>query len=152
MGDDVPITASTAITDSAPTPPTPCRVLIAEDMFDSRDLLARVVQQYLHCTIHLARNGQEALNQFALVKPQLVLLDIDMPEVDGMKALADIRAMDPTACVVMVSAIGSLAAVKQALGFGVAGFVVKPFSAQRVYDVLKRFAESTGNPALLRGD
>ena len=129
------------------------RILIAEDV----DLVAEAFSALLETepgfqVVAKVSRGDEVVAAARAAQPDIALLDIDMPEVDGMKALADIRAMDPTACVVMVSAIGSLAAVKQALGFGAAGFVVKPFSAQRVYDVLKRFAESTGNPALLRGD
>ncbi len=79
-----------------------------------------------------ASNGTEALAAYKQSRPDAVLLDITMPEMDGLTALQEIRKIDPTAQVTMVTAMGQQAIVIEALKAGAKDFVVKPFDADRV--------------------
>ncbi|MGM9486736.1 response regulator transcription factor [Ideonella sp. YS5] len=118
----------------------PLKVLAADDNFASRQWLARLLRQLAPVELREVRDGREALEAFHLARPDVVFLDIDMPELDGMQVLKEIRQADPQAFVVMVSALSSAAKVQQALELGVSGFIVKPYSAQRVVDILHRLA------------
>jgi two-component system chemotaxis response regulator CheY len=104
-----------------------------------RMLLQAVLRElnYTEC-LHVA-NGEEAVLAYRKFHPDLVFLDIDMPVLSGLEALAQIRAVDAQAYVVMISASASIQNVKRALAAGVNGFVVKPYSPQRVEEVLKDF-------------
>lgn len=126
------------------------RILIADDFFDSRQLLAKMLQQLVDADIHEARDGAAASDEFRLVRPQITFLDIEMPARNGMLVLQEIRALDAKAFVVMVSGLSALETVRQAIALGVGGFVVKPYSAQRILDVLRKYVAETGDAAILR--
>lgn len=128
------------------------RILIADDAFDSRQLLSRLLRQFVDADIHEARNGLVASQEYRMTRPQLVFLDIDMPERDGMEVLKEIRQEEPDAFVVMVTGFSAVEKVQEAIALGVGGFVVKPYSAQRILDVLHKYVAETGDAALLRGD
>jgi two-component system chemotaxis response regulator CheY len=89
-----------------------------------------------HEVVGEAGNGIEALSQFQALKPDLMTLDITMPEKDGLAALADIMAADPSAKVVMCSALGQESKVLEAIKLGAKDFVVKPFQPDRVIDAV----------------
>jgi two-component system chemotaxis response regulator CheY len=125
----------------------PLRVLIADDTAAMRDILSRMLRQTVEAQHYEARNGQEALREYRAKVPHLTFLDIDMPESDGLTALKEIRSFDPQAYVVIVSGHGSLDNVQEALALGVAGFVVKPFSARRIAEVLQKFEQSRASGA-----
>ena len=72
------------------------------------------------------------------LKPDLVLMDITMPEMDGIESLKAIRAKDPNACVIMCSAMGQQAMVIEAIQSGAKDFIVKPFQAERVLEAVKK--------------
>ncbi len=79
-----------------------------------------------------AGTGREAVEQYKNTSPDAVLLDITMPDMDGLSALKEIRAHDPDARVAMVTAMGQQSIVMEALQAGAKDFVVKPFDADRV--------------------
>ena len=85
-------------------------------------------------------NGKEAVEKYAQLKPDLVTLDITMPEMDGLEALKGIMAEDPQAKVVMCSAMGQQAMVIEAVQNGAKDFIVKPFRAEKVIETVKRIA------------
>ena len=85
-----------------------------------------------------AENGQKALEKYREVKLDLVLMDITMPEMDGISALKGIRAEDSSAKVVMCSAMGQQAMVIEAIQAGAKDFIVKPFQAERVLEAVKK--------------
>mgnify|MGYP001236361701 FL=1 len=85
-----------------------------------------------------ASNGVEALEHFKTYQPDAVLLDITMPQMDGLETLKKIMAMDPNARVAMVSAMGQQALVIEALKSGARDFVVKPFDAPRVLGAVQK--------------
>ena len=118
----------------------PLKVLVADDNFAGRQLLSRLIGQLVHVRITEARTGLEAIEAFRLGQPDITFLDIDMPEMDGLQALQNIRETTPDAFVVMVSAMSSARTVQQALSLGVSGFIVKPYSGHRLIGILKRYA------------
>ncbi len=85
-----------------------------------------------------AMNGAEAVRLYQELKPDLVTMDITMPEVDGIAAVKEIKKIDPNAKVVMVSAMGQQAMVIEAIQAGASDFIVKPFQPDRVLEALKK--------------
>ena len=89
-----------------------------------------------HEVVGEAGNGVEAVARFQELKPDVTTLDITMPEKDGLAALAEIVAADPSARVVMCSALGQEAKVLEAIKLGAKDFVVKPFQPDRVIEAV----------------
>lgn len=85
-----------------------------------------------------AENGAKAMEKYNELKPDLVLMDITMPEVDGIQALKNIKASDPNAKIIMCSAMGQQAMVIEAIQSGAKDFIVKPFQADRVLEAVKK--------------
>lgn len=85
-----------------------------------------------------AENGVQAVQQYQQHRPDGVLMDITMPEMDGLSALREIRQIDPKAKVAMVTAIGQQSTVMEALKAGARDFVVKPFQSDRVLATAKK--------------
>jgi len=102
-----------------------------------RDILAK--EGY---SIREAVNGRDAVEKFELHRPDLVTLDITMPEMDGIEALSAIREIDPKASVLMVSAMGQQALVVQALEAGATDFLIKPFQPTKVLETVKKCLEA----------
>src|SRR4030081_1098034 len=85
-----------------------------------------------------AENGIEAVKQYIEWRPDAVLMDITMPEMDGLAALKEIRKLDPNARVAMVTAMGQQAIVMEALKSGARDFILKPFQPGRVLAALAK--------------
>ena len=112
------------------------RVLVVDDAAFMRKMVSDALTKGGHEVVGEAGNGVEAISQFQALKPDLTTLDITMPEKDGLAALADIMAADPTAKVVMCSALGQESKVLEAIKLGAKDFVVKPFQPDRVIDAV----------------
>ncbi|KAL2045398.1 hypothetical protein ABVK25_012140 [Lepraria finkii] len=89
-----------------------------------------------HNVIGEASNGREAITRYLELQPELMTLDIRMPEMDGLTALREIIAMDPCARIVMCSALGQERKVLEAIRAGAKDFVIKPFKTERVLDAV----------------
>lgn len=85
-----------------------------------------------------AANGQEGLDKYQEHKPDMVMMDITMPVMDGLAALKEIRKVDAQACVVMCSAMGQQAMVMEAIKSGARDFIVKPFQPDRVVATIRK--------------
>jgi two-component system chemotaxis response regulator CheY len=112
------------------------RVLVVDDAAFMRKMVTDALTKGGHEVVGEAGNGVEAIAQFQALKPDLMTLDITMPEKDGLTALADIMAADPSAKVVMCSALGQESKVLEAIKLGAKDFVVKPFQPDRVIDAV----------------
>ena len=112
------------------------RVLVVDDAAFMRKMLSDALIAGGHEIVGEAGNGLEAVDRFQALKPELTTLDITMPEKDGLAALAEIMAIDPTAKVVMCSALGQETKVLEAVKLGARDFVVKPFQAERVLEAI----------------
>lgn len=103
-----------------------------------RDILSR--EGYV---IHEAVNGRDAVEKYAEVRPDLVTMDITMPEMSGLEALRAIRESDGSARVLMVSAMGQQKMIVEALELGAMDFLVKPFQPTKVLETVKKCLQST---------
>ena len=112
------------------------RVLVVDDAAFMRKMVTDALTKGGHEVVGEAGNGLEAVSQFQALKPDLLTLDITMPEKDGLAALADIMAADPSARVVMCSALGQESKVLEAIKLGAKDFVVKPFQPDRVIEAV----------------
>ena len=112
------------------------RVLVVDDAAFMRKMVSDALAKGGHEVVGEAGNGVEAVARFQELKPDLMTLDITMPEKDGLAALADIMAADPSARVVMCSALGQESKVLEAIKLGAKDFVVKPFQPDRVIEAV----------------
>ena len=113
-------------------------ILIVDDSEMNRAILTDMLQEDYR-TLE-AENGVQAVELIRKYSDaiDLVLLDITMPEMDGIESLKAIRAKDPNACVIMCSAMGQQAMVIEAIQSGAKDFIVKPFQAERVLEAVKK--------------
>ncbi|MEN9629635.1 MAG: hypothetical protein RJA10_2862 [Pseudomonadota bacterium] len=126
--------------------PHGCDVLIADDAGASRELLTAILRNLEgRMSIEAARDGHEAVALWLALRPRVTLLDIDMPGLDGLTVLEQLRSVDGEAFVAIVSGSNSIDNVKRALSLGAAGFVIKPYKPQRIVDLLQRYHERSGH-------
>jgi two-component system chemotaxis response regulator CheY len=92
--------------------------------------------------VYEATNGQEAVEKFKKLKPDLVTIDMIMPLKNGIDAVKEITAFDPDSKIVMVSAMGQEPLVEEALASGAKAFIVKPFQAEKVLEVVRKVIKS----------
>ena len=114
------------------------RVLVVDDAAFMRKVVSDALASGGHDVIGVAGNGVEAVDRFKELKPELTMLDITMPEKSGLEALADIMTIDPSARVMMCSALGQESKVIEAIKLGAKDFVVKPFQADRVLGAVEK--------------
>lgn len=114
------------------------RIMVVDDASFMRRLLRQLLTENGHEVVAEASNGEEALRKYEQYKPDLVTMDITMPDKDGIEGVKRILAFDPTARIVMCSAMGQQAMVVEAIKAGAKDFIVKPFDSKRVIDVINR--------------
>jgi len=107
-------------------------VLIVDDTLFMRASIRQMLEANGHSVAGEASNGVEAIERYAAVKPDVILMDITMPDMDGLEALRRIKEMDPNAKVIMCTAMGQQAAVAKAVELGAQQFIVKPFQPDRL--------------------
>jgi two-component system chemotaxis response regulator CheY len=114
------------------------KILIVDDAAFMRMMLKDILTKNGYEVIGEASDGNEAVSKFQELKPDLVTLDITMPNKDGIQALKDIKAIDPNALCVMCSAMGQQSMVIEAIQSGAKDFIVKPFQADRVLESIHK--------------
>jgi two-component system chemotaxis response regulator CheY len=114
------------------------KVLIVDDTAFMRMMMKSILEENGIEVVAEAKNGIEAVQLFKQVRPDLVTMDITMPEMDGLQALSEIKKMDGNARVIMCSAMGQQSIVIQAIMAGAKDFVVKPFHKDRVREAVRR--------------
>ena len=113
-------------------------VLIVDDAAFMRMMLNDILTKGGYEIAGEAGDGNEAVAKYAELKPDLVTLDITMPNKDGLQALKEIKASDPNAVCVMCSAMGQQAMVIDAIQAGAKDFIVKPFQPERVLESIRK--------------
>ena len=108
------------------------KILTVDDAAFMRNIIKRTLGTAGYTEIYEAVDGFHAIEQFRQIKPDLVLLDITMPNLNGLETLRVIRAADPAAIVVMCTAMGQESMVLDAMKYGARDFIVKPFKADRL--------------------
>ena len=114
------------------------KIMTADDAAFMRMLIKDTLTKNGYSDIVEASDGQIACEVYVQEKPDLVFMDITMPNKTGIEALAEIKKMDPMAKVVMCSAMGQEAMVMEAIKLGAIDFIVKPFQADRVLEAIKK--------------
>lgn len=114
------------------------KVLIAEDSVHMRMLLKDILLRNGYEVAGEAENGREAVRLYGELKPDIVTLDIAMPDMGGIAALKEIRGEHPEAVVVMASTMNQQTQVIEAIRAGAADFFIKPMQAERVIEALER--------------
>ena len=113
-------------------------VLICDDAAFMRVMIKDILTKNGYEVAGEAENGLKAVEKYNETKPDLVMMDITMPEMDGIQALKQIKSNDPNASVVMCSAMGQQAMVIEAIQSGAKDFIVKPFQPDRVIEAVKK--------------
>ncbi len=113
-------------------------VLICDDAIFMRSMIADILKQAGFEVVGEAETGAEAVARYRELKPDLVTMDIVMPDMGGIDAVRQIMAEDPNAKVLMCSAMGQQALVIEAIQAGARDFVVKPFQPSRVLEAVQR--------------
>ena len=108
------------------------RILVADDASFMRQMIREIVEAEGHEVVAEASDGVEAIDMFRAHHPELVTMDIVMPRRSGIDAVRSILELDPSACVVMCSALGQESLVSEALAAGARDFIVKPFKPDSV--------------------
>lgn len=114
------------------------RILIVDDTALMRAMLKEVLESGGNEVIAEASNGQEAVNLYRRLKPDLVTMDITMPDMDGISALAKIKKFDPQAKVIMCSSLGFKEIVISSIQAGAKDFMVKPFQRNHLLHAIDR--------------
>jgi two-component system chemotaxis response regulator CheY len=114
------------------------RVLVVDDAAFMRKMVSDALTGGGHEIVGEAANGAEAVQRFQELRPDIMTLDITMPEKDGLVALKEIIAVDPGAKVVMCSALGQESKVLESIKLGAKDFVVKPFQVDRVLSAVEK--------------
>lgn len=114
------------------------KVLIVDDAAFMRMMIKDILVKNGFEISGEAQNGLKAIELYKADRPDVVTLDITMPEMDGIQALKEIRAYDPNSKVIMCSAMGQQAMVMEAIKSGAKDFIVKPFQSERVLEAIKK--------------
>lgn len=114
------------------------RILVVDDAAFMRMMIKDILTKNGYEVVGEAADGQQAVEKYRELHPDLVTMDITMPEMDGITALKEIRKINPNSKVIMCSAMGQQAMVIDAIQAGAKDFVVKPFQADRVLEAISK--------------
>lgn len=116
------------------------RILIVDDSRTSRKILRSILEEAGHEIVGEAMDGQDGINKYKDLKPDIVTLDITMPVMDGLEALKNIRADDQSAKVIMVTAAGQQNKMIDTIKMGASEFVTKPFEPDEIIKMVSKLA------------
>ncbi|HBK67745.1 MAG TPA: two-component system response regulator [Firmicutes bacterium] len=114
------------------------RVLVVDDAAFMRMMIKDILKKGGYEVVGEAEDGVKSIEKFKELKPDLVTMDITMPEMDGITAVREIRKIDANALIIMCSAMGQQAMVIDAIQAGAKDFVVKPFQPDRVLEAVRK--------------
>ena len=114
------------------------RILITDDALFMRVTLKNILSKQGYEVVGEAANGRESVELYQSVKPDLVTMDITMPEMDGISAVREIKKIDAEARIIMCTAMGQKNMVMDAVAAGAKDFIVKPFQPEKVLDAVKK--------------
>ena len=117
-------------------------VLISDDSTFMRLMIRKILTKHGFSVVGEAKNGEEAVQQYAKLRPNLVTMDIVMPKLNGIEAVKKIVQFDPNAKIVMVTALGQEQLVIDAIKSGAKEFVIKPFNEAQVINAVVNVAKS----------
>ena len=112
--------------------------MLVDDAAFTRMMIKDILVKNGYIVSDEAQDGLEAVEKFKVNKPDLIIMDITMPNMDGLAALKEIKKLDPSAKVIMCSAMGQESYVVEAIKAGAADFIVKPFRADRIIQTVAK--------------
>ncbi len=113
-------------------------ILIVDDAAFMRMMIKDILSKNGYSVVGEAENGIKAIEKYKETNPDLVIMDITMPEMDGIQAVKQIKAINSAAKIIMCSAMGQQAMVIESIQAGARDFIVKPFQAERVVEAVKK--------------
>ena len=114
------------------------KALIVDDSAYNRVLLSSLLSKK-NLQVELSDNGEDAVKKFAEGKPDVVFLDYIMPKKNGVEALAEMKKMNPDFIAIMLTSISAVEDVEKAKEAGASGYILKPYTAEKIFDILKKF-------------
>lgn len=114
------------------------KILIVDDAAFMRMMIKDILEKNGFQVVGEANNGLKAVELYKKEKPDVVTMDITMPDMDGIEAVKEIKAFDPAAKIIMCSAMGQQTMVMDAIKAGAKDFIVKPFQPDRVLEAIKK--------------
>lgn len=115
------------------------KVLVVDDALFMRLSIKTMLEKNGFEVVGEAENGHQAIEMYKTLKPEIVTMDITMPEMDGLEALGELIKFDPNANVIMLSAMGQETRIREAVILGAKGFIVKPFKEDYLVKALSKF-------------
>lgn len=113
------------------------KILVVDDAKFMRATLSTMLQLENYEVVGEAENGEEAIEQYKSLKPDIVTMDITMPVMNGIDAIKAIIAYDPKAKIIVCSAMGQQKVVVEAIEMGASDFIIKPFDENRVIETIE---------------
>ncbi len=114
------------------------RILVVDDSSFLRNSLKKILEDQGYEVVGTAGNGLEAVTKYKELKPDLVTLDIIMPQMNGLEVLKLLKTVDPNACVVMVSSMSAKQSVTDCVQAGAKNYILKPYEAQKLIAVIQK--------------
>ncbi len=114
------------------------RILIADDLSFMRMIQKEILTERGYAVVGEAKNGLEAVERYAALKPDLIILDITMPHMNGLAAMRKIFQSDPGARIIICSALGQQNLILDAISAGVKDIIVKPFKPERILSAIEK--------------
>jgi two-component system chemotaxis response regulator CheY len=114
------------------------RILLVDDSAFLRNSLKKILEDGGYEVAGMAENGIEALTKYKELRPDLVLMDVIMPRMNGLETLKTLRSLDPNAAIVMVSSMSAKSNVVDCLQAGAKSYLLKPFEPSKVLDVVQK--------------
>lgn len=114
------------------------KILIVDDAAFMRMSIQQMLENTEHTVVGQAMDGEDAVEKFSALKPDVVLLDITMPKMDGIEALKQMKVIEPNARVIICSAIGQQDMITKAIECGAETFIVKPFMKERLLQAIDK--------------
>ena len=118
----------------------PIKIILVDDLSFMRDAIRQILENSNMSVLGEAENGMEAVKMYMELKPDIVLMDITMPVMDGLESLKRIRQYDPGAKVIMCSTLGQQKYIIKAIQFGARDFILKPFLSERILSAVSKAA------------
>ncbi|MCR5608433.1 MAG: response regulator [Lachnospiraceae bacterium] len=114
------------------------KVLLVDDSKTSRKILRTILEGAGHTIVDEASNGEEGVEKYLDLKPDVTTLDITMPVMDGIEALKQIKLLDKDAKVIMVTAASQKSKMLEAVKYGAADFIAKPFEPEQIVNIVNK--------------
>lgn len=117
------------------------RILVCDDAAFMRMYIRKIAENNGYEIVGEAENGRVAVNKFKELNPDLVMMDITMPEVTGLEALKSIKDVDSNAKVIICTAMGQQPMIMEAIKYGANDFIIKPFNEEKIISSIKSILE-----------